>query len=114
MDILSLPRPDDDLCHSVRLGNMSGIRHASEEIRRNNSATFSRALTTCVSMKNIAALEFLLGYSEVDDKLAEAAARSESTEIVSVVLHHGWPIDRQLRGGSIPSILRCSQPNGKP
>ncbi|KAH9807843.1 Ankyrin repeat protein, partial [Teratosphaeria destructans] len=54
------------------------------------------------------ALLLLLRYGELEEEVVEAVAASERIEPVQVILQHGWFLDRPLRGGPIPSILRLS------
>ncbi|KXT05960.1 hypothetical protein AC578_320 [Pseudocercospora eumusae] len=107
MDILDQPRPDDKLCSAVHAGSLLNIQQAIQELEEAGSpVTLSRAIVTSISIRNIDVLRLLLSYGDVDEEVAEAAATSESIQFVQVILNHGWSINRNLRRGLIPSVLR--------
>ncbi|KAF2209130.1 hypothetical protein CERZMDRAFT_87109 [Cercospora zeae-maydis SCOH1-5] len=106
MDILCAPRPDEALHSSVLAGDLSQVQCELQRLEKANyPVTLSRAMKTCVGTRNTGAFKLLLQHGEVDESVAEEAARSESTDLVRAILDHGWPIDRRLRRGSLPSIL---------
>lgn len=107
-DIPDEPRVDDNLCAAVRTGNIQNVQQAIEELEDHACwpVSLSRAMTSSIETTNIPALRFLLSYAAVDEEVAEAAAISENISIIQVILDYGWPINRALRRGMVPSILR--------
>ncbi|EME46947.1 hypothetical protein DOTSEDRAFT_149481 [Dothistroma septosporum NZE10] len=106
-DMADEPRVDDDLCAAVRIGRIHGVQQAVEDLKVYDGwpILLSRALVSSIETTNFPALRFLLSYAAVDGEVAEAAAISENISIVQIILDHGWPINRALRGGMVPSIL---------
>ncbi|CAK4005537.1 Hypothetical predicted protein [Lecanosticta acicola] len=105
-DPFSPIRPDDALCCSVIDGDLPGIEDdILSLIAKNPIAGLTRAITLAIRMKNVSAFSLLLKHAEVDDDIAEAAAQTEDPDIFQVILDHNWPIDRNLRRRSIPSLL---------
>ncbi|KXS96576.1 hypothetical protein AC578_11120 [Pseudocercospora eumusae] len=102
------PRVDDDLCAAVRTGRIGSVEQAVEDLQDYAGwpISLSRAIASSIEATNIPALCLLLSYATIDGEVAEAAATSENIGIVRIILDHGWPINRALRGGMVPSILR--------
>lgn len=107
MDPFSGSQPDDELCCSVLQGDLSSIQSDILSLTATSpTAGLGRAISFAIRSRDVDALRLLLKYAEVDDTVAEEAARTEDVHLVEVILDNAWPIDRSLRQGSIPSILR--------
>jgi hypothetical protein len=68
-------------------------------------AALCPATITAIQEGNLEASEYLLERCQLDDHVVIAAATTEDTRVVQLILDHGWSINRSLRGGVIPSIL---------
>lgn len=107
MDPFSGSQPDDELCCSVLQGDLSSIQSDILSLTATSPiAGLGRAISFAIRFRDADALRLLLKYAEVDDTVAEEAAQAEDVHLVEVILDNAWPIDRSLRQGSIPSILR--------
>lgn len=103
---MSEPREDEQLCAAVISRDASAIERASKELQDNHSSpSFSRATITAIDEMNLEALSHLLQYSPLDEDIAQAAAASESTRVVQLILDQGWDVNRPLCGGQVPSML---------
>lgn len=101
------PRPDDDLCRIIRSGTLPDIKDAIQEfLIEDHNTSCSTAMVAAVEARKIEALEVLLAHSEVDEDVVQAAALSEDTSIVELILDRGWDVNMPLCGGQVPSLLR--------
>jgi hypothetical protein len=100
-------RQDEQLYTAVRSRNMFAVMHASYQLQTEHpSVSLSHAMITAIHEGNLEALEYLLQRCQPDEDVAMAAATTEDTRVVQLILDHGWTINRSLCGGQIPSMLR--------
>lgn len=101
------PRPDEALCRTVRSGSPADVERAIDEYMAvDPPTTLSMAMIAAIEEARPEVLQLLLRHGHPDEDVAQAAARSENTDIVGLILDSGWDVNKPLRGGQIPSILR--------
>ena len=111
-DPLDLPRVDEQLCTAVRSRNMPAIMHESHKLQTEfGPLAICPATITAIQEGNFEASEYLLERCLLDEYVVIAAAMTEDTRVVQLILDHGWSINRSLRGGVIPSILAYITPS---
>lgn len=86
---------------------MLDIMHASSKLQTEHpSVTLSHAVINAIHERNLEALEYLLERCQPDEDVAMAAATTEDTRVVQLILDHGWTMNRSLCCGQIRSMLR--------
>jgi hypothetical protein len=86
---------------------MFTVMHASYQLQTEHpSVSLSRAIITAIHEGNLEALQYLFERCQPNEDVAMAAATTEDARVVPLILDYGWTMNRSLRGGQIPSVLR--------
>lgn len=97
----------DHIYSSVDRSQEDSLQAALADFHKNNpNLTLSPTLSYCIDQGKVAPLEALLEADVTPDEgVVEVAALKDDETFLFKLLEYGWPIDRALQGGRIPSLL---------
>lgn len=106
-EALKGPDPLQLLLSSIKSGSLEDVSESVRTLRHQDSEIdISPALLQCVKCDRLDALHLLLAEGgRPDEDAVEAAACSGRPSFVAPLLEYGWPINKSLRFGRMPSIL---------